>query len=350
MISSFHRTILEAVCVLMAFAASCPAAPRIGEGVPLDVEGRFASAIWAPDGKGMALAGEGFTGLYYADSSGQITTISDAPLAGWGFCWSPDGESLAYRVRSGDDMGMALMVARRGQQGSEQLTPYLNDMFPPRWGKDGLTFRSGDELVTMDGNGDVTRIHSLSQGRGILSRIMSVGLEMMVGGLTGATYTGYACTLATQAADGQAGSGVFMGPDSQAWIVDEMGNRRKLIDVEGEEGYCTPVESPGGGKYAVAGYSGELYVVNPATDQVSSLGKGGNARWSPDGQHLIYEVTTDNGHDVTSSELWISNADGSERYPVTDTPGTVEQNASWSPDGSWISYVVDGQVYVAPVE
>jgi len=335
--------------VLAAVAATGSAgAVQLGEGTPLPLEGYFTAPLWSPAGGGLALAGENFQGLYYTDMLGNLMTVSDAALAGWRFNWSPDGQHLAYRAREDEGSGMALMVA--GTDGeSKQVTPYLNDMFPPKWGKDGLTYRSGDELVTVDKDGKVTKVRSLSQGRGMLSRIASIAGSLMLGHVTGATFTAFGALLSSQALDGKQGKGVFLGPDNQIWTVDEAGKLKKLIDVENVAGYTDPVESPDGGKYATHGFDGNLYIADPKSDQPVNLGAGSNPTWSPDGRYVIFERTTDDGQRILTSDLWMASWDGSWVYQLTST-GVIEGYPSWSPDGSWIAYVIDGVVYIAPIE
>ncbi|MCL6518217.1 MAG: hypothetical protein K6T99_00115 [Armatimonadetes bacterium] len=347
----YKRNLILPILFLFVFMAVPVSAFQLGEGValPVPVPGLFNVPKWAPDGSGLAFTGERYTGLYYTDLAGNVSVISDAKLAGWRYQWSPDGQSLIYRIRSEDGMGLALMQAKRGEAGSKQLTPFLNDLFPPRCGKDGITYRSGDELITLDEEGNVISVHSLSQGRGVMSRVMSVAANLMLGRITGATFTSFACALSSEAADGKPGSGVYVDSESQIWIVDENGNRRKLIDVEGEPGYCPPTESPQGDKYCVEGYSGNLYVVDPRGGTPVNLGEGHNPSWSPDGRYVIFEVTTDDGHIITSSDLWIASIDGSQRFQLTSTPG-IEADPSWSPDGKYIAYILDGKIYIAPIE
>lgn len=345
---SFVLTYILAAAVIPAGGLRPVWAAEMGEGVPLPIQGEFAAPVWRPDGQGLALAGIGYRGLYYTDLAGNLMTISNARMAGWRFDWSPDGQSLAYRVGQDDGMGMALMVT--GPDGeSKQVTPYLNDLFPPKWDKDGLTYRSGDELITVDENGNIKRVQSLSQGRGVLSRIASVSASFALGHVTGATFAAFGSVLSTQAAKSKSGKGLFVDPENQVWIVDENGNVKKLIDVADEHGYFNPVKSPGGDKYAVSGLSGNLYVADPSTGEPVNLGLGSNPTWSPDGKYLIYQRAIDDGHNIVASDLWLASADGSLMYQLTNTPG-LEMYPSWSPDGLWLAYVIDGVVYIAPVQ
>jgi hypothetical protein len=242
---------------------------------------------------------------------------------------------------------MALMIT--GTDGSvKQVSPFLNDLYPATWDKDGLTYRSGDELITVDEKGNVKRVRSLSQGRGVLSKVASVSASLMLGHVTGATFAAFGSLLSSEEARQKAGKGVFVDPDNQVWVVDEKGNKKKLIDVASEHGYFNPVESADG-KYAVSGLSGNLYVADPNGGDAVDLGMGSDATWSPDGSFLIFQRSTDDGHNITSSDLWYCNADGTGMTQLTNGEGNAT-SPSLSPDGKSVAYVIDGVVYVAPVE
>jgi Tol biopolymer transport system component len=343
----FAQVALVSVLMASAFAGAAMAI-QLGEETKLGLDGSFMAPLWSPDGKGLALSGEKYDGLYTTDLFGNMRLVSDAPLSGWKPSWSPDGQNIAFRSR--DDIGMGMKLNVAGPDGeTKQISPTLNDLFPGTWGKDGLTYRSGDELITVNEKGEVVRVYSLSQGRGLLARIASVAGSLMMGQVTGSTFTAFGLFLPSQSADGlPAGSGLYTDPDNQIWIVDEEGNKKKLLDREDEPGYFDPVESKDG-DYAVSGMSGNLYVTDPATGDTSELGVGCNPTWSPDGRFLIFERTTDNGNEITSGDLWIASADGTFMQQLTNTTG-IETQASWSPDGQWLVYVVDGVVTLAPVQ
>lgn len=345
-------SILTQIALVLALAAllqtGASSAIQLGESTRLGLNGVFAAPVWSPDGRGLAVAAEDYNCLYTTDLFGNMRLVSDEPLSGWRPSWSPDGQSLAFRSR--DEMGMGMRVNVVGPDGeTRQISPTLNDLYPGAWGKDGFTYRSGDELITVDASGKVVRTHSLSQGRGLLARVASVAGSFMMGQVTGATFTALSLFLPSKTAEGMPSeSGTYTDSDNQVWIVDEHGNKKKLIDMEDEPGYFNPVESAAG-DYAVSGLSGNLYVTNPKTGGLVELGAGCNPTWSPDGRYLIFERSTDNGHEITSSDLWIASADGSFLQQLTNTDA-IETQASWSPDGRNLVYVVDGVVHLAPLE
>ncbi|MDI6827092.1 MAG: hypothetical protein QME62_01255 [Armatimonadota bacterium] len=343
------KYVIFTVGILVCLTVKPAGAIQLGTGVALPLQGQFVSPVWSPTGEGLALAGDRFQGLYYADLMGNLKQISDMSLAGWEFSWSPDGQALGYRVRQGDDdTAMAAMITCMDGK-TQQVSPWENDMLPPKWGKDGLTYRTGDELVTVDKDGNIKSTYSFTRGRGLLSKIVSIFGSLMLMDVTGATLTAYGSLVSAGQAEVKPPAGVYVDSDNQLWAIDENGNRKKLLEGEDEAGYNIPVESPHGDKYAVEGFGGKLYVVDKKGGLPVDLGPGSNPSWSPDGKYLIYEVTSDDGHSILSSDLWVSSVDGFERYQLTNTPG-IESWPSWSPDGKYIAYVIDGVVYIAPIQ
>lgn len=340
--------VLLLTCCLVAVSLPPAVGASLGQGVAIPAQGRYSSAVWSPAGGGLALGGERGSGLYYTDTAGALSVVSQAPLSGWGFQWSPDGQQIAYRAKDPTG-GVAMMIT--DEKGKEkQLTPFMDGRFQPVWTKDGLVYKAGDEMVTLDSKGKVKCTRSLSQGRGLLTRIMCVTGSLMAARITGATLTAVSSLVPASASTALVGAkNVFVDSESKVWVVDENGNLKKLLDLEGVPGYGSPVGSPEQGKYVVPAFDGNLYVANANGGDAVNLGQGTSPTWSPDGRYIIYTRATDDGARLTSSELWMSSPDGSWQSQLTND-GIIKESPSWSPDGKSISYIVDGVVYVAPVE
>lgn len=75
--------------------------------------------------------------------------------------------------------------------------------------------------------------------------------------------------------------------------------------------------------------------------------------WSPDGTHIIYnhygitsiDVGGSYNIDRDSSGLWLINANGTDAHIILKGD---DINADWSPDGNWIVFEVNAQIYKAP--
>jgi dipeptidyl aminopeptidase/acylaminoacyl peptidase len=67
----------------------------------------------------------------------------------------------------------------------------------------------------------------------------------------------------------------------------------------------------------------------------------GGPDWKPDGSELVFEAR-DTGQDNLENkqwDLWIAQADGTDRRKLVDEPNTSERHARWSPDGRHVAFV-----------
>src|SRR6187431_1213611 len=79
---------------------------------------------------------------------------------------------------------------------------------------------------------------------------------------------------------------------------------------------------------------------------------------SPDGEYVVYSASEPNlEEDEAQYDLWRARWDGSEKRPLTRTPGSDEFMAAYSPDGKWIAFLSDRgdedaliQVWVMPAD
>jgi len=303
---------------------------------------------FSPDSRFIAFSRTDFNGLYTSDWQGNFATVAEAPMAGWRYSWAPDGHNLAYRARYGDTPALAGMVASPDGKTQTQVTDWQNDLFPPQWGKDGITFKAGDDLMTVDDSGQVKCVKSLSDGRGIVSRVAAASAALFANYLIGASTAAFAALIPASSGK-SSGKDIITNANNEVWTIDENGDMKKLLDVKDESGFFSPQTSPAGDAVAAQGLSGKLYVANMTGGQYVDLGKGQNPAWSPDGRYLIYEVASDNGHDITSSDLWITSRDGLWKKQLTSGSG-LKRYPSWSPDGRTLAYEINGKIYYAPIE
>jgi dipeptidyl aminopeptidase/acylaminoacyl peptidase len=79
----------------------------------------------------------------------------------------------------------------------------------------------------------------------------------------------------------------------------------------------------------------------PTIDQSLEMVGVSSPRISPDGTRVVYEQSRTNWDaNEFDTDLWIANADGSDRHLLT-VESKSSSGESWSPDGKWIAFLSD---------
>jgi len=96
--------------------------------------------------------------------------------------------------------------------------------------------------------------------------------------------------------------------------------------------------------FAVAGRG--TYISDLDGTILHDLGYAHAPKWSPDGQWIVYMVDHDDGYQYTSSNIFISNLDGSQRFQITPAD-QIAMYPNWSPEGSRVTFHTDkGEIYL----
>ncbi len=125
-------------------------------------------------------------------------------------------------------------------------------------------------------------------------------------------------------------------------------NEEKLGN--GEDSFYGPKLSPNENKVLYSGMVTGIYIRDFNSGRIVKVGPGTNPQWSFNSQGVIYNFTQDDGKQIISSDLYFAYADGLNTYNITNTPDIIELNPQISPDGSQITYEVDGQIFVAELQ
>jgi len=97
---------------------------------------------------------------------------------------------------------------------------------------------------------------------------------------------------------------------------------------------------------------GHIYIVDLVFGGKIDLGEGYAGKFSPDGKWVIADVSKDDGHNITSSELWLLSVNGTERIQITNTPDKIEMYPSFSPDGREIVFsdLKSGKIFRSKID
>jgi Tol biopolymer transport system component len=286
-------------------------------GKPIKVAGGeenfYMNPRWSPDGSKIAFSGSNYRGLYVLDlSAGLVEQISDDDAAGFGFSWSVDGRSLVARVARYEAKKRLNAVKLFDlSDGKERLLsefqPRMTDL--PRWSPNNASvYLYADK-----------QLKSFPTGR-----------------LSKPTYSWPQ----------------YYSARNNIYISDaRSGEFKRFQPIPGGD-YINLTLSPNGQYLAFEVMGGHMYVMSVDGEELVDLGVGYRPQWAPDNMHLVYMLSKDDGHDYTSSEIYIIRRDGTNRRQVTDTPERLEMNPHWSPDGKQIVYddLASGSIFIEDVE
>ena len=153
---------------------------------------------------------------------------------------------------------------------------------------------------------------------------------------------------------------------SGLWVMDSTGgNRRYVASTAASKEYRALAEqqrfSPDRRYQLIVqdkGKNAQVYVLLPEAERVGGsatrllsklTGLSYDPVWSPDGVHIAF-VSQENGTD----DIWLVNADGSNRHNLTRNIWEWEKHPSWSPDGTrlafWSNRSGQGQIYIMDAE
>lgn len=257
----------------------------------------FIAPLWSPSGDHIAVSESGYEGVWLVNmTNGKLTQLSDANAAGFGMAWSHDGRYLATTENKARTIPRRTAVMIYDTQTGEvqNLTGYEERLIG------ALTWSPDDQSLFLIGH---------------------FPLRKAVFPRTDKVPTG--------------GYNFFSILHDQ--IVEYNTASQVMLTLQTGQRYLNLQLSPDGETYVCEIIGGGLIMGN-RRGLITQTDAGERPRWSPDGEYIVYQIAKDDGHRITSSELWRIRADGSELTQLTDTPDLIELNPSISPDNRRVVY------------
>jgi Tol biopolymer transport system component len=310
------HVIFLSLAILLLSSGAGLSAP--GEAVRLTEEKEsFICPVFSPDGRSIAMTRQGWAGIWRMNFDGTgLEELTSDQGAGYKFEWSPDGRQIAYRTDKYIDEKryFAIRIVDIETKTIEEIAGFEKFLGTPRW----IT-GAGSILFQTDRDGSMMRAQA--------TRLNSP---------------------ATQDPGSSLATGTSQ--DLQIWVSLADGSDRTVVSSPNERCF-DPIMSPSGDRvcYGVLAHGGSIAVAAADGSDRVNLGYGSNPRWSPDGSSLVYEVTSDDGHRITGSDIFVIDRDGGNRSQLTNTPDRIERWPSWSPDGETIVFASEGAIYLLPL-
>jgi len=244
-----------------------------------------------------------YQGIFICDRNGEdFKKLSER--RGYRPSFSLDGERFVI----GQDRSLVIINIKTGE---ERIIKFEEGIGYPLWLKNGdIVVPVNEDLVFMDEFGTRKRVI-----KGIPTSWISANENSIV----------Y-----------QYQDKVFLG--------DTLGNIKLLTPEQGR--YYAPILSPDGKMVVVNSMGVGIFIINLETAEVISVGKGTNPRWSPDGNKIVYEITEDNGEEITSSAIYLFDLEKRRRLKLA-TDDLIALHPDFSPDAKEVIFcTLDGRIFI----
>jgi Tol biopolymer transport system component len=274
----------------------------------------YMSPVWSPNGKMVAFTSANYNGIRTINlENNNVKQITDEAAAGFIIKWSRNSENILSRVARFEGMkrynAIKIFNVKTGE--TNQLSDYRT-MMPgiPDWanGDEEVFIYNRDKLEKFSTG--LTKTNIKASDKIVYKR----NNKIAVGNLS-----------------------------TESFNIYEPVKDGEVLNL---------TVSPDGSRVAFEIIGGNMYSMNADGTSLVDLGIGYRPAWSPDSEYIVYMITEDDGHQITSSDLYSIKYDGSEKINLTNTTDKSEMNPSWSPDGRFIAFDVleEGAIYIIGID
>jgi len=281
------------------------------EGTP---EEAVMNATYSPDGLKIAYTKSGYQGIWIFNLQSKTTKqLTDEVAAGFGYKWSSDSKSILSRVAKYEDLkrfnAVKIFNVETGE--SKQLSDYKTMMpYLPEWA-------DGDSKVYLPLKGSYEVYVSGIEKNSIITNDL-----------------------------------ITFEKNNKITVLDFISNTESNLEPIKDAQYINLLLSPDKMKMVFEVMGGNMFVVNTDGSNLIDLGKGNRPKWSSDSNKIIYMIAEDDGHDYTSSDIYIINVDGTQKTNLTRTNDMIAMNPCIAPDAKSIVFdlVNEGSIYLMNIE
>ena len=311
-----HPIYIRIFCVLCFFTSALAeetSVKRIGHPIAIETERFFINPKFSPNGNYVSLTEQHYKGIYlYHLNKKEIKLLTSDPSAGFGMNWSKNSVWILSKPAVFNNKKRYNSIVAYNI-----ITDVKNVFLENQTNLPGIpVWRNNDNNITINGGKKLilfNSIHNKDSNNTTGKIIYSVGNTI---------------------------------------IEYNLQRENKKILFHGKGDILNLLPSPDEKKLVFEVVGGNLWVLDIQTLKKTNLGKGHEPAWNSRSNKIAYMITQDDGHVITSSDIYIINADGTKKTNLTNTPKKLEMRPDWHPGEKWIIYDLDGlgPIYIQMVE
>lgn len=294
---------------------------------PITKENYYSSPTFSPDGNKIAFTNLNLKGIYIENiADGTKMKITDDEGAGFRFSWSPDSKAITYLSRkniNGEAINSIKVVEIETGKTFELTTPGIGASMPSFTQSNEVIYSFKGALIKRKlNNGIIGEEEIIAENVPANIIIPSPKNDILV-----------------------------VENDEGIVIMNNVGENRKMIVKNGEKEFAFNASFSFDQKKVLyfnnVAATGHMYVYDIRSEGITDLGIGFFGQWLPDNK-IVYCITQGNDFEITDSELYVINSDGTQKVAITNTPEIIEMQPCVSFDGKLIAFKneKDGRIFL----